>query len=208
MDKNYWKNYYEKQNAPLKASLFAEFVIENYLKENSSLLELGCGNGRDSVFFAHHGINVVAVDQCDNEIKVLTEKNGLQNLKFEADDFTKLGKRDLVDYVYSRFTLHSIKDEEETDVVKWSYEHIKNNGKLLIEARGKKNELYKLGEQVDGEPDAYIYESHYRRFIDIDILCKKLEDVGFKIILAEEKSGFAPFNDTDYIFLRVVASKE
>lgn len=208
MDKNYWKNYYEKQNAPLKASLFAEFVVENFLKENDSLIELGCGNGRDCTFFAHHNINVEAIDQCENEIAVLSEKNNFQNLKFTTADFTKLGKMELVDYVYSRFTLHSIKDKEETDVIKWSYEHIKNNGKLLIEARGKKNELYKLGEKVQSEQDAYIYENHYRRFIDIDILCKKLEDVGFKIILAEEKSGFAPFNDTDYIFLRVVASKE
>ncbi len=208
MDKKYWESYYESHAIPFESSLFAQYVIKNHIKQNEALVELGCGNGRDCIFFANHNVNVLAIDQCKEEISLLEKSNTLKNLKFLHGDFTILNGLDMYNHVYSRFTLHSIKEEEETNVIKWSYDHIKNNGKLLIEARGKKNELYKLGEQVDGEPDAYIYENHYRRFIDIDNLCKKIEDVGFKIILAEEKSGFAPFNDTDYVFLRVIASKE
>lgn len=207
MDKKYWKNYYEKQNAPAQASLFAQFVYKKYAKEGGSLVELGCGNGRDSVFFACNGINVVAIDQCENEISVLAEKNKFPNLKFVCDDFTKLKGVGSFDSVYSRFTLHSITNKEENDTIKWAYEHMEQNGKLLIEARGKKNELYKLGTPVEGEPDAYIYEGHSRRFVDIEELCKKLTLIGFSIIFAEEKAGFAPFGDTDYSFVRVIASK-
>lgn len=208
MDKKYWKSYYEKQNAPLKASLFAQFVLGNYVKEGSSLIELGCGNGRDSFLFSDHNIDVMAVDQCENEISLLIEKNKFSNLKFICGDFTKLNGLGFFGNVYSRFTLHSITEQEEDDVIKWAYEHINSGGHFLIEARGKKNELYKLGDPVEGQPDAYIYEGHYRRFIDIDKLCDKLIGAGFSISMKEEKSGFAPFGDTDYVFMRVVAKKD
>ena len=208
MDKKYWKNYYKIKNAPLQASLFAQFVLENYIKEKNSLLELGCGNVRDSFLFIYHVVDVLAVDQCENEISVLAEKNNIPNLKFMCADFTKLGEIGFFDNVYSRFTLHSITEKEEDDVIKWTYEHIENNGKLLIETRGKKNEIYKLGDPVHGEPDAYIYEGHFRRFIDIDRLHKKLIKAGFEVVFKEEKSGFAPFGDTDYTFIRVIAVKK
>jgi len=207
MDKKYWKNYYEKQVAPIEASLFAQFVLEKYIQEGDSLLELGCGNGRDSIFFANNGVGVVAVDQCENEIFVLSNEQQLSNLKFLTGDFTKLEDLGKFNHIYSRFTLHSITEQEESDTIKWAYEHLENGGVLLIEARGKMNELYKLGDPVPGEPDAYVYEGHYRRFSDIEILCKKLSETGFKIVSAEEKSGFAPFDATDYVFMRVVASK-
>lgn len=208
MDKKYWKNYYEKQEAPVQASLFAQYVLKNYLKEKSSLVEFGCGNGRDSLFFALHGVNVVAIDQCENEISVLSRNNKFQNIKFVCDDFTKLGEMGSFDSAYSRFTLHSITEKEENDTIKWAYEHLKKNGKLLVEARGKKNELYKLGTPVKGEQDAYVYEEHSRRFVDMDKLCNKLTKMGFNIVSAEEKAGFAPFGDTDYVFMRIVALKD
>lgn len=208
MDKKYWKNYYEKQKAPVQASLFAQHILENYVKENDSLIELGCGNGRDSAFFALHGVNVVAIDQCENEIFTLSVNNKLKNIKFICDDFTKLGEIGSFDSVYSRFTLHSITEKEENDTIKWAYEHLKKNGKLLVEARGKKNELYKLGIPIDGEKDVYVYEEHSRRFVDIDNLCDKLTKMGFNLVSAEEKASFAPFGDTNYVFMRIVALKD
>lgn len=207
MDKKYWKNYYEKQIAPIEASLFAQYAFENCIKEGDSLLELGCGNGRDSIFFANNGVTVVSVDQCENEISMLSREQKLSNLKFFTGDFTKLGELGKFNHIYSRFTLHSITEKEESDTIKWSYEHLEDGGSLLIEARGKKNELYKLGIPVHSEPDAYVYEGHFRRFVDIEILCNKLIQTGFNIALSEEKSGFAPFGETDYHFIRMIAVK-
>lgn len=208
MDKEYWKKYYKHQGAPLESSLFAQFVLDNHLRGEHSLIELGCGNGRDSIFFASHGIDVLAVDQCDEEINLLAEKNNISNLKFCNKDFTRLEKLGEFDYVYSRFTLHSVTDKEEDAVINWSYDNLKKGGKILIEARGKKNELYKLGEPVPNQPDAFILDNHYRRFIDINKLSEKLKSKGFEIITKEESSGFAPFKDTDYQFIRVIAAKK
>lgn len=209
MDKEYWKEYYKHQGAQqLEPSLFARFVLDNYLRGEHSLVELGCGNGRDSIFFASHGLNVIAIDQCDEEINLLTKKNNLPNLKFFSKDFTRLGRLEDFNHVYSRFTLHSITEKKENAVIDWAYKNLKEDGQILIEARGKKNELYKIGESVPNQPDAFILDNHYRRFIDIERLSEKLKNKGFDIVKAEERPGFAPFGDTNYTFIRVVASKK
>lgn len=208
MDKAYWEKYYKSNDAAFSPSLFAEFVLNSHLKEGEFLIELGCGNGRDSVFFARHNITTHAIDQCEAEINVLKETYIIPNLQFECADFTKLDdSRGLFDHIYSRFTLHSIKTEEEKQVIDWAYRNLKPGGKLYIEVRGQKNELYKLGSSVPNEPDAYIYNDHFRRFINFENFVGKLKDQGFNILLSEEKTGFAPFDNTDYHFIRIVASK-
>ena len=57
---NYWNNFYKKFNLK-KPSLFAKFVLKK-LKKNSLLLEVGCGNGRDTFFFLKNNIRCTAYD--------------------------------------------------------------------------------------------------------------------------------------------------
>lgn len=206
MDKKYWKDFYKTKKVSSDASLFAKFVKGAYVEKEHSLIELGCGNGRDCVFLAKDGVEVLAVDQCESEIADLRLKYNLPNLKFECADFTKLKDTHSFDIIYSRFTLHSIKEEEEDDVIAWSYKHLHNGGKFLIEARSTKNELYMKGEPVPGEENAYIYDNHYRRFIDTDKLREKLKRAGFEIILDEEENGFG--GETNQRFFRMIAVKK
>jgi len=207
MYKQYWEDYYKKTRRSIpRPSPFAEFVLTTYLRPNNSLIELGCGDGRDSIFFAKNKVSVFAVDQCRKEINYL--KNiWTQNIVFQYADFTKLDNKNTYNHVYSRFTMHSISDAEEDATLNWSYNQLNEDGTLFIEARGQENELYKLGSLVPGEQNAYIYGGHYRRFINFDTLCKKLEHIGFQLLTAEEKSGFSPHNDTDYKFIRIIALK-
>lgn len=207
MDNNYWENFYSKQNADLRPSLFAIYVNE-LIKGKSSIIELGCGNGRDSVFFANNNHNIIAVDQCKSEIKFLQNQyKQLTNVVFRCDDFTSLNTETIYDVVYSRFTLHSINKQEEQRVLKWAYESLNKGGFFCIEVRGYKNEIYKLGETVDNEPDAYIYNNHYRRFLNFDTLCSDLRNLGFEITFAAEEKGFAPFNGEDETYIRVIAKR-
>ena len=83
-DKKYWSEYYSNNQKPTDASSFAVFVQEK-LEKGKTLIELGCGNGRDSVYFAGHGVNVIAVDQVDDEIDYLNENYAGDNLCFVCD---------------------------------------------------------------------------------------------------------------------------
>ena len=49
-DKEYWVKYYKVNSKPAEASSFAEFILPK-LDVNKNLIELGCGNDRDSIFF-------------------------------------------------------------------------------------------------------------------------------------------------------------
>jgi len=208
-DKNYWEKYYSLQNAELKPSLFARFINDTVISTQKSIIELGCGNGRDAIFFANEGFDVIAVDQIYSEIKFLKNRYiQLKNCSFECADFTNLDNSRKFDIVYSRFTLHSITETQENKVIWWAFLNLNPNGKFCIEVRGQKNEIFGKGTPVKNQPNAFIYDDHHRRFINLDVLVNKLKEAGFMIDFAAEEKGFAPFNGADETFIRVIATKK
>ena len=152
MDKKYWENIYAKQSENERPSLFAKYIVDSIQVEGKSLIELGCGSGRDAIFFANaNASQVVAIDQCDNIIKLLNQRfQQVSNLDFKCLDFTNLDDMNPFDIVYSRFTLHSISKGQEENVLRWAYRNLRPNGKLCVEVRGQRNEIYKIGTPADG----------------------------------------------------------
>ena len=56
-DTKYWDDFYLRDKGDHVPSLFAEYVWNTYLQNNpGTILELGCGNGRDSEFFLKKGV--------------------------------------------------------------------------------------------------------------------------------------------------------
>ena len=207
-DLNYWQNYYKNQKMPFTPSLFAKYCFENlYVKKNSSLLELGCGNGRDAVFFAEKDVLVTAVDQSPSEIEFLKDKFKSRNLIFQCTDFSKINDFSNFDCIYSRFSLHAIDKEQEDQVVQTALKTTKKGTIILLEFRGLNNEYYGLGEKSISSDHTFFYEGHYRRFVDVDLLSSKFRNNGFHIVIADEKKGRAPFRGTDYSFARIIAIK-
>jgi hypothetical protein len=67
--------------------------------------------------------------------------------------------------------------------------------------------LYGKGKAVPTEDHAFIHDGHYRRFLDLDETCERLNGVGLQIVEAIEATGFAPFNGSDEHFIRIVARR-
>ena len=203
----YWERYYAAHKQPFAPSLFSKHVFHNYMSEGDSCIELGCGNGRDAVFFAENGIDITAYDQCAGEIGYLNRTYGKPGLKFLRADFTDLGTSAQYMHVYSRFTLHSITEEGQAALLAWLAPSIAPGGYFHVEFRGLNNDLYALGQAVENQPNAYIYEDHYRRFICKEEFTTELERWGLEILNSVETKGFSPFNDTDEVFARITARK-
>ena len=201
--KDFWENYYKNHKDPAEESPFARFVVP-FLKENSSLYELGCGNGRDSVFLNKMGVNVTAFDQCEKEITYLDEKYNSPTLRFEKGDFTNLGKQNSVDYIYSRFTLHSVTKDQEIKTHQWAYGTLNENGLYFIEIRSIHDELYGQGEKLD---DNAFLTDHYRRFVKLDSFIQRIQDVGFDILYKIQSKGLAPYKNEDPVVIRVIGQK-
>lgn len=171
------------------------------------LIELGCGNGRDSLYFAKCDLSVLGVDQCENVVEFLNAHFKSENLRFLSGDFTALADfEERFDAVYSRFTLHSITQTQQDKLFAWIVRNLKSGGVLAIEARGLKNSLFQKGEAVPNEPNAFIYENHYRRFVDIAALCEALKRLNFSLNFAKEEQNFAPFKDENDYFFRIIAT--
>jgi tellurite methyltransferase len=207
-DKRYWENFYSKKPHPFEPSLFAQYTLKKYLKPGHSLVELGCGNGRDAVYFARQGVRVIAIDQCENEIQFLSDSYRFDHLEFMCGDFTALGNHLRCTHVYSRFTLHSISKQRQADVVSWVYNSLEEEGYFCLEVRGKQNELYGKGTPVVEEPDAFIHDGHYRRFLDLEETHDMLRAEGLEVVESCEERGFSPFGGVDEKFVRIVAQKK
>ncbi len=206
-DTNYWNAYYRGNPDIKNPSLFAQ-TVGRMLEQSKSILDLGCGNGRDSVYFAGLGLKVTAIDASDAAITQLRKEHGEGDINFICDDFVSSSEvyAGQYDYVYSRFTLHAINESQETKVLNNIYQVLKQDGKFFIEVRSVNDEIYGLGEAVG--PDSYIYEGHYRRFIRIEQLEAKIKEAGFEIMTAVEQRGFAPYQESDPPIIRITAQKK
>ena len=217
MDKTYWREFYSRHKIGVEPSLFAKFVYKNYLLESTncdtnkyaesnalSLLELGCGNGRDSLYFANNGIDTTAIDQVQEEIAFLndyveTQQDSKQshtestqeaeqrldsqnNPHFLCGDFTQLDSfsfQQQFDCIYSRFTLHSVNKAQQDKTLADCLKYCKEGGILAIEVRGEKNSLCGKGKAVEGETNAFIYDNHYRRFLNFTQTLQEIESLRF-----------------------------
>lgn len=217
MDKTYWREFYSGHKIGVEPSLFAKFVYKNYLLESincdtnkrtksntPSLLELGCGNGRDSLYFANNGIDTTAIDQVQEEIAFLndyveTQQDSKQshtestqeaeqrsdsqnNPHFLCGDFTQLDSfsfQQQFDCIYSRFTLHFVNKAQQDKTLADCLKYCKEGGILAIEVRGEKNSLCGKGKAVEGETNAFIYDNHYRRFLNFTQTLQEIETLRF-----------------------------
>jgi len=164
MDKSYWDQYYQKNSKPFNPSDFANFVVKK-VEKNSSIIDIGCGNGRDSIYLSKSNLKTLGVDQSKIVINNLKQFES-NYLSFECSDIKELRKVKF-DNAYCRFLFHSISEDEEDSLLLWLKNYISN--KIFIEAR------------IDLDIDQYIKTDHYRRLMNIQEFKLKLQSLGLEI---------------------------
>ena len=58
---NYWNKFYKTKSITIE-STFAKFTYKKIKNKKSKLLDIGCGNGRDSYYFNRKGFIVTGID--------------------------------------------------------------------------------------------------------------------------------------------------
>jgi SAM-dependent methyltransferase len=201
MDLQYWEDYYKKHPEAFTPSDFVQ-TLPKYINPTESIIDLGCGNARDTTVFATLGLDTTGIDQCDEQIDRLNEQyTHLDTLQFKTGDFTHMKCKNVVDHAYSRFTLHSIDENAENRLIQWASKSVQKY--FFIETRSDKDKLN--GVKTD----------HYRRFINMNHLLLKLINAGFEIEYAELSRNFSKYdsrykvdyNEEDPMLIRVVARK-
>jgi len=135
-------------------SNFALICYEDFIKYRvKRLLELGCGQGRDTIFFATNGLDVHAIDSSKVAIENIYQKIREKKISLYLKHFQ--ARRDLpfgnsyFDAIYSHmFYNMSFTDEELKPLFIDSSRVLKNNGLFYFSVRSDKDVLYNKGKKV------------------------------------------------------------
>ena len=203
MNKNYWESYYSEKLGILEPSSFSIKILR-FIKQGESILDLGCGNGRDSFHFANKGIRVIAVDQSKNIIKRIKKEN--KNPTFICMDILNIQENFnyKVSHCYARFFFHALNENEENSALKFIANILPINGYFFSESRSIKSSLYGKGKSLSKD----IYSTdHKRRFIRKSKFIAKLKQNGFEIENIIESDGLAIYENDDPVVIRICAKK-
>lgn len=209
-EKNYWNGFYSKFNVTHPSQFCVMTAVE--VKPEKSIVEFGCGNGRDSVYFASKGFTVFACDLSKDAIAKNEETAAAMkgaNLNFEVVDASN---KDQVGAViekareaaesdsitaYSRFFLHSIDESQEDLFIEGLASAMKDGDELCFEYRCALDEAL---DKVHGK-------GHYRRYIDTDALLEKMAKLGFESVYSITGRGMAKYKSEDPYVSRIICKK-
>jgi len=208
-DKAYWSTFYAENKAPSQPSDFGREIFIEYLSKNpgAKSLEFGFGNGRDLVFFNQCGVQTDGIELAPGSAGRLSKelaKGEILEGSF-ADHTLLTHKENYYDIVYSRFTLHSVDKETEILALENAYRLLTKGGILAVEARTIYDEFNGRGERVSD--NEWIYEDHYRRFLDPADTIKAVQNAGFRIVKLEVSDSFAVYKNQRPVCLRLIAQK-
>ena len=120
---------------------------------DQTVIDLGCGRGAASLFFAYYGAKVISVDLSKVAIQNLSEycqDNGIRNvypMKMPAQEISKLGK---ADFIFGSIVLHHIEPFDE--FAKCLRTAIKPGGKgFFLENNGRSQTMIWFRQHVVGK---------------------------------------------------------
>ena len=207
-ENTYWNNYYQNLSSTNLEipSQFAAFVASDLIKKNTTVLDIGCGNGRDSLFFARHGIKTIGIDGSQEAINWCRKNSEGLNAHFVCEDINSnnlkvginnfLKKSDDI-LLYSRFFLHAIDLDAENSLLEFAQEICLPGQIFALEFRTLRD-----------RENRKETKSHYRRFINSFEFLENAMNHEFKLIYFAEGFGYAKYKSDDAHVARIVLTKD
>ena len=206
----YWDAFYSS-NLPLELeepSPFAKSVV-HWLPANTHVIDVGCGNGRDSIFFLNNGFGVTALDGSSSAIQKLCQSESrfeinqnsfilnFEDLQETMENANCLSlKLSTVSFaIYARFFLHAISEFAQKSFFDWVAEILRPGEFIFLEYRSPQSS------------DFYAMGSHFRRLIEPKTVSDLLIALGFEIMESDSSKDFAPFKSETAMVSRTIARK-
>ena len=172
---SYWNNYYGNVKI-LKESSFAKFTMKFIGKnrKEKKIIDIGCGNGRDSFYFYKKKLSVLGVDISRKIIK----NNSIystKKIKFKNFDIEKNTLTEKFDFIYSRFFLHAISEVAENKLFRLINKIKKKKTLVFFEFRNKKDPIFKNIKLKKNNKLVEFEKGHFRRIIDDKKFLKKIK---------------------------------
>lgn len=165
-----WEKVYKEGGAHWTEDLQPSLLAQNFAQklidlQKQTVLEIGCGNGRDSILFAFAGLEVFAIDIVPEAIKIAEQnaENAGVNIDFQVGDAEAIPLADnSTDAVFTMSVLHA------TNMKK----SIPEIGRILTNKGVACIYIYSNVEKIDGG---------MTEFIKVDEFIEMLKNSGFEI---------------------------
>lgn len=191
MNKQYWDKFYKNNPDVGPSSTFAKFVL-CFLDAGETLLDLGCGNGKDTEYFVQNKINAIGLDN---------------NKTLEGDYFLVgdvLENLQKSDNYYLRFFAHAV-EEEYLDKLLDKINIISDDGaKIFIETRSAHG-IVEI-ERFLHDFKSGVGNHHKRMLYSFEYFVDKVSK-SFEIFYKQESFGLSPFKGEDPCLIRICARK-
>ena len=199
-DTNYWRNkWVGKRISPPNTFARRAFELIKKAKGPRTLVDVGCGDGRDSIFFSERGLKVTALDLSESGIEKLKGRD--KRIKCVLGDIRKhVFPPDSFDVVYAHLSLHYFDDHATRRIFKKLFRVLRRGGLIFVKCKATDDPLFGKGEKV-GEN---MYRSgHTRHFFTTEYMRENLKD--FEIIrVRKTRSSYDGFPSA---FIEAIASK-
>lgn len=206
--KVYWADFYARTEYTT-GSTFFEFVSARP-GTPGTVVDIGCGDGRDSCAFGTTGRRVLGLDQSPVGIEHArrrAEDLGLDEVEFRTCDVSSVDDLGTaLDAVrdpagaptlfYLRFFLHAIHEQVQVALLDAIDAHARPGDQLAAEFRTDQD-----------AHTAKVHTKHYRRFQNGPEFVADLQRRGWTVEHEEERSGLSPYGEEDPVLMRVVARR-
>ncbi len=191
--KKYQDIYSKPNSAPWTYSQIPEeltdLIKNKILSSPGKVLEIGCGEGHQSIFLAKEGFNVTAIDESKNAIKFAKQNavNQKVKVKFKVQEYRQIESyKEKFDFIFDWRFLHQLTDEIERDeYLKHISNLLKPMGKYLSVAFSGDFEFMGVGKLRKSPVGIEIYFSTLRE--SEKLIKRHLKILDSKIITVPQK---------------------
>lgn len=202
---SYWQKFYQSKahSVPTEPSSFARWVA-GYAPQPQSLVDIGSGTGRDSLWLAEQGIDVLGCDYSDagvafaearaaeRGIDASFRRLNLYDLRQMLAAGALLAHERATDAVYARFLVHALEDEGRENLWRFCRQVLRGTrGRVFLEFRT--------------ESTQHAFGEHFRKFVQPETVAEELAHQGFVVEHCENRHGLAVHKDEDPRVCRLVA---
>jgi trans-aconitate methyltransferase len=151
-------------------------------KEQTTVLDLGCGNGALTQKLAEEGMLAFGMDASADLLQIARKK--YPGLSFLKGDATNFNLPEPVDVVFSNAVFHWIERKKQPDLLQCVYRSLNPNGQFVFEFGGRGNNALIYGVlKSEFQKRKFVYQFPFY-FPTIGEYCSLLEQTGFKVTYA------------------------
>jgi Methyltransferase domain len=207
---DYWDSFYAGKTSgdvPGEPSAFALSVLPD-MAPDQPVVEFGFGTGRDALWFAQQGHQVLGLDFSEAAVaraQGQADGHGLSArfgfLDLYDDDGVAASADELLSTlqspaIYGRFLIHSLEEAGRRNLLDLSAKVLADGGELYLEFRTGKDAGH---QHVFGD-------DHFRVYLAPTLVAEEIVERGGSVIRLEEGHGFAVYKSEDPHVARLVAT--